>query len=71
MQQAGAVKNKTAVVGLNWAQAVLRLHYVADAEAGNVNAGTENGADEKGRIQKTKVDVTMEEANEGEQIDIE
>ena len=68
MQQAGAVKNKTAVVGLNWAQAVLRLHYVESAEAGYENAEAANGAIGKG-THKAKIDVTMEDANEGEQIE--
>ena len=68
MQQAGAVKNKTAVVGLNWAQAVLRLHYVESAEAGDENAEAANGAIGKG-THKAKIDVTMEDANEGEQIE--
>ena len=68
MQQAGAVKNKTAVVSLNWAQAVLRLHYVESAEAGDENAEAANGAIGKG-THKAKIDVTMEDANEGEQIE--
>ena len=68
MQQAGAVKNKTAVVGLNWAQAVLRLHYVESAEAGDENAEAANGAIGK-ETHKAKIDVTMEDANEGEQIE--
>lgn len=68
MQQAGAVKNKTAVVSLNWAQAVLRLHYVESAEAGDENTEAANGAIGKG-THKAKIDVTMEEANEGEQIE--
>lgn len=68
MQQAGAVKNKTVVVSLNWAQAVLRLHYVESAEAGDENAEAANGAIGKG-THKAKIDVTMEDANEGEQIE--
>ena len=68
MQQAGSVKNKAAVVGLNWSQAVLRLHYVDSAESGDVNAETANGADGNG-THKAKIDVTMEDANEGEQIE--
>ena len=50
------------------AQAVLRLHYVESAEAGDENAEAANGAIGKG-THKAKIDVTMEDANEGEQIE--
>ena len=53
---------------MNWAQAVLRLHYVESAEVGDENAEAANGAIGKG-THKAKIDVTMEDANEGEQIE--
>ena len=47
---------------------MLRLHYVESAEAGDENAEAANGAIGKG-THKAKIDVTMEDANEGEQIE--
>ena len=68
MQQAGAVKHKTAVVGLNWAQAVLRLHYVDTADAETAAADKKAAVNSQG--EEKQVYITMEEANEGEQIDV-
>lgn len=71
MQQAGAQKNKTAVVSLNWAQAVLRLHYVDTAEGGTGMTAVDEKSANNPEAAERQVHFTMEEANEGEQIDIE
>ena len=71
MQQAGAQKNKTAVVSLNWAQAVLRLHYVDTAEGGTGMTAVDGKSANNPEAAERQVHFTMEEANEGEQIDIE
>ena len=71
MQQAGAQKNKTAVVSLNWAQAVLRLHYVDTAEGGTGMTSVDEKSANNPEAAERQVHFTMEEANEGEQIDIE
>ena len=47
MQQAGAVKNKTAVVGLNWLSSQ-GSHYVESAEAGDENAEAGEWCNRKG-----------------------
>lgn len=71
MQQAGAQKNKTAVVSLNWAQAVLRLHYVDTAEGGTGMTAVDEKSANNPEAAERQIHFTMEEANEGEQIDIE
>ena len=71
MQQAGAAKNKTAVVGLNWAQAVLRLHYVDTAAGETEMTAVDEKSANNPEAAERQVHFTMEEANEGEQIDIE
>lgn len=56
---------------MNWAQAVLRLHSVDTAAGGTEMTAVDEKSANNPEATERQVHFTMEEANEGEQIDID